>query len=406
MLMETRYERARRLAQGQTAPMFALWMTQLMGGAWVLTQISFFPIYLEENLRLAPVAISAVIALGQAAGMLAALLGGGLTDQLGSKWVFALGWAAAIAASLVFQTTLPALVALLWALSGVAVSLQTLGGSSYLTRMADPRRLGLFTALGALCYTAGGALGSPLAGRLLDSAGFRSYGLLGLGLLAFTLFVTLFLLPTERSEGYLAGASPTRTNVLALLHRPEVRLLVGLRFLPTLYYGISLLVIPLLINHLAGSKTTVAIYSTASLIAASAAQLLTGRAADRYGHRWPTLISYGMLVVAALGLAVFSGRLWGIFVFGILGNAVAWALASLMFCLVADGVPRSEHGRAFGLLHATWSIAMMAGSVLGGALLRVMPGLPFLVAGLLNGLSVALTLAFFAHMERAINRPN
>ena len=68
--------------------------------------------------------------------------------------------------------------------------------------------------------------------------------------------------------------------------------------------------------------------------------------------------------------------------------------------LVSDGVPRVEHGRAFGLLHAVWSIAMIVGALLGGALTRVTPGLPFLVAGLLNGFSIVLTLVFFAQVQQ------
>ena len=101
-------------------------------------------------------------------------------------------------------------------------------------------------------------------------------------------------------------------------------------------------------------------------------------------------------------MALFARQLWGVFLFGVLGIASAWALASLLFVLVSDGVPRPEHGRAFGLLHATWSIAMISGALLGGALTRIAPGLPFLAVGLLNMLSIGLTLAFF----RQLARPN
>ncbi len=110
------------------------------------------------------------------------------------------------------------------------------------------------------------------------------------------------------------------------------------------------------------------------------------------------------MIVAALGLAAFADQLWGVFLFGVMGLAVAWSLAALMFCLVSDGVPRAEHGRAFGLLHATWSLAMIGGALLGGALTRVAAGLPFLVAGLLNIASVAVAMAFFAHLDRQRDR--
>lgn len=391
--------RGRRLMAGAGWPMVALLLIQFGSGAWILTQSAFLPIYLEERLHYAPLVIGGIVAGGQAAGMIAALLGGELTDTLGSKRVLALGLLCGMIATLVFQTEIPLLIAALWGLAGVAGTLQTLGGSSYLTRAADPRRVGLFSAFYALSLTLGGALGNPLAGRLLDTAGFRVYGLTGAALIGGTLLLAAFLLPAQAVEPARAEKRQTRNNLLALARRPEVRLLMGLRFLPTLYYGMALLLIPLMINHLAGNKTTVALYGTVSLVAASAAQLLAGRAADRFGHRWPTLIGYGALITAALGLALFSGQLWGVFIFGVVGLAAAWALATLIFCLVSDGVPRPEHGRAFGLLHATWSVAMIGGSMLGGALTRLAAGLPFLVVGVINVGSLALTAAFFARLR-------
>jgi MFS family permease len=385
---------------GSIRPVGSLLLIQLLSGAWILSQLAFFPIYLEEQLRYTTIAISIMVAVGQASGMVAALLGGGLSDSLGSKWVLALGLLGSLVASLLFQTGPPLMIAVLWGLAGAANSLQTLGGSSYLTRMADPRRLGFLSALYALSLTLGGALGNPAAGRILDAAGFRTYGLVGLCLAGLTVVLAVLLLPNQAREAHAAGTASPQAGMWEMSQRPAMRLLMALRFLPTIYYGMALVLIPLMINHLAGNKTTVAIYGTVSLVAASIAQLLTGRAADRYGHRKPTLIGYSALIASALGLAATANQLWGVFLFGVLGLAAAWSLATLLFCLVSDGVPRAEHGRAFGLLHATWSVAMIAGSLLGGALTRVAPGLPFLAAGLLNVGSVAVAMAFFARLDR------
>ena len=373
--------------------MLPLYLIQLLSGAWILPQMSFFPIYLEEQLHYSPLMLSTVIAAGQAAGLLAALYGGRLSDTLGSKRVLIVGLIGGALASLLFLTPNSVAVAALWLLGAAAGSLQTLGGSSYLTRMADPQRLGVLSALYALSMTLGGAAGSPIAGRVLDTAGFGVYGMIGPVVLAATVIVSALVLPAQKPVG--DAQQQRQTGTLALARRPVVQILMGLRFLPTVFYGMASMLVPLMINDLAGAKTTVAIYGTTSLIVASAAQLLAGRAADRYGHRLPTLIGYGALIVAALGLALFARQLWGVFMFGIIGIAAAWALASLLFVLVSDGVPRTEHGRTFGLLHAVWSIAMIVGALLGGMLTRMTPGLPFLVAGLLNGFSIMLTLAFF-----------
>jgi MFS family permease len=376
-----------------------LLVMQLISGAWILPQGAFFPIYLEELLHLSPFAIAAIIAAAQAAGLAAALVGGGLTDVLGSKRVLVMGLAGGAVASLVFQTQLPLLVTGLWCLGGMAGSLQTLGASSYLTRAVAPERLGLLSALFALSFTIGGAASNPAAGWLLDASGFSLFGLAGMVVLAAAALLVQLALPAQ-SSGAAATGAPAVT-LLALARRPIVQLLMGLRFLPTVFYGMATVLVPLMLNDLAGNKTTVAIYGTVSLVVASVAQLVAGRAADRYGHRLPTLIGYGTLIVAALGLAIFSHLLWGVFLFGVLGIAAAWALATLFFVLVSDGVPRAEHGRAFGLLHAVWSVAMISGALLGGALTRMAPGLPFLVGGLLNGFSIVLTMVFFAQVQRS-----
>jgi MHS family proline/betaine transporter-like MFS transporter len=191
-----------------------LLLLQLLAGAWTLSQGSFFPIYLEEQLRYAPVFIAGMVALGQASGMVAALLGGGLSDALGSKRVLVLGLLGSAAASLVFQTRFPLFIAALWSVSGAAVSLQTLGGSSYLTRMADPRRLGLLSALYALSLTLGGALGSPAAGLILDSAGFGLYQLAGLGLMATAAVLAVTLLPAQETERHGEGVSQALGSML------------------------------------------------------------------------------------------------------------------------------------------------------------------------------------------------
>ncbi len=394
--METLRARWANFTQDESWPVIPLLLVQFLTGAWTLSQGSFFAIYLNERLAYTAVAVATMVSAGQVSGMLSGFLGGLLSDRLGSRGLLIAGVFTMAVASLVFQVRFPPAIAVLWFLSGLGMGFITLGGSSYLTRVADPRRLGVLSALYALSGTAGGAAGNPVAGRVLDTAGFSVYGLTGLALLVVAGLLALWLLPVLTAD---RGSGRSRGNLLAMFRRPVVRSLVYLRFLPTIYYGMSLVLIPLLINNLAGNKTTVAIYTAASLVFASLAQLLTGRLADRYGHRWPNVIGFATLMVAGLGLAFFSDRLWGIFVFGILGAAAAWSIAALLFLLVSDGVARDEHGRVFGLLHVSWNIAFMTGSIAGGALMKVATGLPFAVAALLCLVAIAVLFVFYAQVQ-------
>jgi MFS family permease len=172
-----------------------------------------------------------------------------------------------------------------------------------------------------------------------------------------------------------------------------------MRTLPTIFYGAVLVLVPLLLNDLTGSKALVAAYGTTSLVLASVMQLLAGKAADRWGAKGPTLVGYAGLMLSGLGIGLMVHSPAGIFVFGVLTISAAWALAALMYVWVADGLPQAEHPAGFGILHAVWSLSMIIGPILGGWLLRLDPSLPFLLIGLLNLGSLWLTFAFYRRIE-------
>ncbi len=380
-------------------PAALLVLVQGMYGICYLPQLSFFPIYLQEQLGLTPVVIGSVVAGAQMASMVAALLGGTLSGMLGSKWVVVCGLALSGLSSLVFQAHALWLVALLWFIGGAGLALLTVGGGSYLTRLSGRGALGMLAAVYALSMTIGGSIGNPIAGRLIERYGFSVFGWTEMALIVVaTLVATLLMVYLGDRTTEPTPLRAIWSGTLPLARQTTVRMLLGLRCLPTIFYGMLTVLIPLLINGLSGSKAMVAAYGTTNLIVASAAQLLAGRAADRWGARGPTLVGFVAVALAGLGLAVTAGTVGGLFVFGVLGIAAAWALAALMFVWVADGVPKADHAASFGLLHAVWSLSMITGSLLGGWLVRSMPGLPFLVAGLLNIGSLFLTLAYYGRV--------
>jgi MFS family permease len=174
-----------------------------------------------------------------------------------------------------------------------------------------------------------------------------------------------------------------------------MRLLAGMRSLPTMYYGMLSILVPLLINQTTGSKVSVAIYGTTNLIVASIAQLIAGRAADRWGARGPTLAGYSILILSGLGLSIGAGSFPMLFGFGVLGIAAAWSLSTMMFVWVNDGVEKSRHPAVFGLLHSVWSLSMMSGSLYAGWAVSNWVWLPFITGSLLNMGSLMLTRTFY-----------
>lgn len=377
-------------------PALLLIFAQLASGLRDMPQFAFFLIYLQEQLHLAPVTISSVVAGAQVVSMLSALASGAVTARLGSKWVLTGGLLIAGVSSLVFQVHAFWAVALLWWIGGAGSALLTVGTSSYLTRLSVQGTLGVLAAFYALSMTVGGAIGNPLAGLLITQSGFPLFGWAALALTLITTLILLLWMPNLHD--YAAQPVALRTfaaSILPTLRQPKVRLLMGLRGLPTLFYGTLTVLVPLLLNDLSGSKTTIAAYGTTMLVVASAAQLLAGKAADRWGALRPTLAAYGTIIFVGCALFFGVGRVETLFLLGVIGIAAAWSLSTLMYVWVADGLPKDEHPATFGLLHAVWSLCMIGGSLVGGWLVRLTPGLPFLLMGLINLGACLLVIVYY-----------
>ncbi|MEA3308591.1 MAG: MFS transporter [Chloroflexota bacterium] len=375
-------------------------LIQLLIGMHFAAQRYFFPIYIKDELGHSAALASAFVSLSQLVGMLGALLGGALPNTLGRKKTLRLGLSALFLSNFTFLVAVPWQLAILWPLGSLALSFQSLISQSYLIELVGKKgRLGILSALYNWGFTLGGALGNPVAGVVLDRHGFPLFAVILLGLTLLPLTLVILGLPNQPPlhQQSRSGHRARLANYLTIVRRPQVIRLGLLRFLPTLYWGMATLLLPLLINDLTGRKTAVAFYVTASLILASLSQLIAGYFADRVGSRLPTLTAFSILTASIFGLALYAEELWGLYLFGILGAAAAWALSTLMPSLVARISRPQEEGRILGLLVFLWNIAMMAGSLTGGALVSVHPGLPFLLAGLASLGALLIAHSFFAH---------
>jgi MFS family permease len=375
--------------------MTVLLILQLMGGMMLSPQRTFFPIYVQEMGHTA-VLISTLAAVRQMMGLIASLVGGTLSDTWGRKWTLLAGQVGFLLGSIVFLTPQSGWIAVLWALSGFGMGLHTLGGQSYLVDAAPPRHLGTLSALYNWGYTVGGTLSSPIAGLLLDRGGYRVFGAALTAFALLTTAVNVLFLPQQSTQTSRETASRKKLFGYGdIATRPPVIVLTLLRFLPTIFWGMALILIPLLLNAAGTPKTAIALYATVSQVIAALAQMATGRAADRWGARWPTAIVYSALVVGILGIGAMPGQSGALYAFGTLSTAAAWSLSTLLPLLVARVTVPQERGRVLGWIHLWWNAGMIAGAMAGGVLFERRASLPFLVAGVLNLVSIALAIAFF-----------
>ena len=375
---------------------------QLLGGMMLAPHTTFFPIFVQER-GYSAIVLANIAAANQVAGLIASLVGGALADWLGRKQTLILGSLGFVIASCVFLLDGAWGIALLWVVGGFLIGLYVLGSESYLMDAAAPQFLGLTSALFNWGYTLGGVLSSPLAGLLLER---WDYGLLAIVLIAFALLTSgwiSFILPPSplamvERPGWreLFGYRPVAS-------RPIILLLAGLRFLPTLYYAMLLLLIPLLLNDSGASKTIIALYATASWSAASLAQLAVGYAADKWSTNGTTALTFAVSLGSMIVLALDNSQLWVIFAAGLVGLAAAWSLSTLLPPLVAQATEQAERGRTLGFIHLFWNLAMILGALLGGQLFSRGANLPF-VAAIVTNVGAWLLLFLFVRAVRYSSR--
>ncbi len=386
-------------------PTIALLALQLMSGMILAPHLAFFPLYVKD-LGYSVILIANIAAAKQVAGLIASLIGGTLSDSLGRKRTLLLGNIGYLLSSFAFLIVSPNWIGLLWTIGGFGLGLHTLGGQSYLMDTAAPKYLGLTSALFNWGYTLGGVLSSPIAGYLLDR---WDYGVFAMTLVAFslcTIAFNQFILP--RSPVERQARAPRMKRFFGygdIATRPTVLILTALRFLPTFYYAIMLLLIPLLLDAAGASKTTIAWYAMISWMAASFAQAVVGHAADQWGPNLATALTFATLLISIIGLGIWSASLWTVFIFGTVGIAAAWSLSTLLPSLVAQVTVPEDRGRVLGFIHLWWNIAMIVGSIAGGVLFEIASGLPFLVAGLANICSMALLFVFYNLAARSRSTP-
>lgn len=372
-----------------------LLVLQLLGGMILAPHLTFFPLYLND-LGCSTLLIANLVAAKQVAGLVSSLLGGALSDWLGRKRTLLLGVLGILVSSFAFLSASPVWIGVFGVLGGLGLGLHTLGGQSYLIDAAAPAYLGLTSALYNWGYTLGGVLSSPVAGALLDRWDFEVFGkaLVGTSILAIAL--TQFILP--RAQGVRQVRQLDFRSFFGyreIATRPSVLLLAALRFLPTFYYAMMLLLVPLLLEATGASNTTIAWYATTSYLAASLSQALVGWATDRWGPKLATSLAFSILLASVLGLGLGHTSLWTVFAFGMVGIAAAWSLSTLLPSLVALVTHPEDRGRVLGFIHLGWNLAMIVGSLVGGALFQVSAGLPFLSAGLAVSTALYLLSVFF-----------
>ena len=364
---------------------------------------ALFPVYVEADLERLPWFTGYLRALMLVLGGLFAVVSGRLCDLLGLKATLLLGLGGSLLTGLVFRAVDPLFLSLLIFAMGVASGPWSTAGQSYLITSIDARRLGLGGALYFLSNTAGNSLGSLATGFIKERWTFPEIGAAMTVAQGGVFLLALLLLPGGSAP---PAASKTRPRLALwsayrpLLRKRNVHLLIGLRYMITSFWGMASLLMPLLIYRVSNSESMPAYYASLSLAVAAACQLLTGFLCDRFGRRWPLLISAAGILLSALGLALFWQSLPGLFLFGTSLTGTAWAVSTLIPKLINDVADPGEKNLLVGLGHMVWSAAMVTGSIVGGLLIEVHPSIPFFTGAVLASSGSLCAWRLCARLDR------
>lgn len=392
--------RAAHDEQAWLAPFAALVVLIFFGQMASAPGQSLLSVYSEAELGRPPHFTSTLVSTQLIFGAVAAFLGGTLADTFGQKRVMVLGATGLPLVGVIFMMRSWVALILLLMYVGFVLTLYMLGRQAYTMALVPPRRLGLATAIAFTGVTMGSAVGNFVAGPLIARHGFGTMGAVVVVVGLCVLVAVHLVIPDARRPA--PQATPQRFGGYGgIVRRRTTLLLLMVQSLPTVYYGAASLLIPLLIYRVGQRPELAAYYATASLLFASVSQLLTGRLLDRYGPRWVVIMLTVLVAATCFVTSRFTGSLAGLFVCGIIGIGLAWALSVVYPVLVNELCPREEHGRTLGLIHMAWCAGMLVGTQAGGRLVEIDSGLPFLAIGGLNLLAIAGAVTLAPRLRRA-----
>ena len=349
-----------------------------------------FPVYAETILEETALFAALLRALPIGLGGLSALIGGTLSDRFGRKPAILIGMTGAVVVGALFTTKTPLFIWGILCYEGIASGFKTAGGQTYLISVVPSNRLGLATGLYFINMTVGSAVGSAIAGEVIDRIDYSIFGI-GAVVLAGVLFVgACFFLPrlarqpssdSQRQQGGIWKSALNIRAYIELSRRRNMQMLIGLRVFPTYYWGSVNLLMPILIARIAGVKAT-GYYGAVSLLFAFGCQLAVGRICDAIGHRTPALVANALVTLLAFGVAFFHDSLIALEVFGILGAGAAWGLSTTIPRFINEFTEAHEKGHGVGLTHLAWSTGFLLGYVASGFLINFSVQVPFIVAGI------------------------
>ncbi len=297
-----------------------------------------------------------------------------LTDRHGRRAVMLWGLVGLAVTTLVFAVSKQYwLLVLARFLQGVAGSATWLPGMALLADHFPTEARGKAMGTAFAAANLGVLIGPPLSGLLDQHVGPSAPFLLGTALVALDAAGRAFLLPVEAPD------RGPRLPIRQLLSNPVIRLFAGAMAMGSALWALLESTLPLDLDQRLGlSSSRIGLCFAAAALSHTITSPLIGRLSDRIG-RLRVLRMGLMLVMILLPLPVLLPKAWMVVLAMVGLGTTASFIMSPCSPAVADQVERQgsqSFASAFSILNLAYSVGLMLGPLVGGALVQGL-GLPW-----------------------------
>ena len=374
-------------------------LRSLPAGVWVLGFVSLLmdasselvhsllPLFLASTLGASVVTIGVLEGVAEAAASCAKVFSGALSDRLGKrKGLVVAGYSLAMLSKPLF----PLATSITWVftarlLDRIGKGIRGAPRDALVAEITPPAQLGAAYGLRQALDSVGAFVGPLMAVALMLAFSNDIRSVLWFAVLPAVMAVTLLVLAVaEPASAVTATAPVTRGRLADLPGRYWAVVAVGAVFTLARFSEAFLV--------LRAQDVGLAIaYVPAVLVVMNvvyaAAAYPAGLFADRVSARTLLVLGLAVLVCADLVLAAASTPLQ------VLAGAACWGLhmaltQGLLAKLVADTAPPRALGTAFGVFHLVTGAALLAASLVAGALWSALgPSAAFLAGGLFSAVA-------------------
>lgn len=187
------------------------------------------------------------------------------------------------------------------------------------------------------------------------------------------------------------------------LHKKQLTMVLFVRFLAMLGFGLVVPVLPFLVNDLGGNAFTMGLFLAVYSIMQFLFSPFWGRLSDRLGRKPILLIGltgYGITFI----LFGLINHLWLLILIRALSGIVSSATLPTTMAYIADCTDGSERAKYMGFMGAASGMGMIVGPALGGVLSSISYQFSFIVAGGISLIIIPFALKWLPESLAPENR--